>query len=664
MSEKLPMRTSNSASPARSLCPAARIATSLALAALSTSVSFAVSFDWHGLTGSFDSTLSAGGIYRLQAPNPEFYGLANGGQQNSVNADDGNLNYDKGWASQVVKGTHDLELRYNNFGAFVRGTYFYDVENKDADRARTPLSDDALDRVGSDAQSLDMYVRGQFEVAGRSLDLRFGRQVLSLGESTFIPNGINVINPVDVSRLRVPGSELREALLPINMVKAAVGLTDTLSLEAFWLLEFRRTEIDPAGTYFSSNDFATRGGRNVYLAFGALSDQQPLGGIPRDLDHEGNNYTQYGANLKLSVPALADTEFGLFFANYHSRLPVISAVTPTGPINTNLTGPLTAVFMRAGLDQTTAAAQATGLFQIIVLAQTNPGALTPTQIATLNAPQSQAAIAGARQIALLTAAATGRYFIEYPENIRMLGLSFNTSLDSLGVAWQGEASYKHGVPLQVDDVELLFATLSALDTTGGTNFGASNQLGNYRGQYRVYVPGFKREDVWSVQSTMTKVFGPMLRANQLTVLGEVGAIYVPDLPSQNALRFDGSGTFTGGSQAMMNSAGFSTVPATPTAAFADDLSWGYQLLARLDYNNLFSGVNLAPSVAFTHDVRGNTPLPLGNFIEDRKSLNVAAEFTWQNAWSLEIRYVNFFGGGRYNLLADRDYASTTVKYSF
>jgi hypothetical protein len=653
------MRTPDSVSPILGRTGLAIIA-----AASLASNAAAMTFDWQGISGSFDTTLSVGGIYRLDDPDREFYGLANGGQQYSVNADDGNLNYRKGWASQVIKGTHDLELKYNNFGAFVRGTYFYDIENEDSDRARTPLSDDALDRVGSGAQWLDMYVRGRFEVAGRSLDLRFGRQVLSLGESTFIPNGINVVNPVDVSRLRVPGSELREALLPVNMAKAALNLTDDLSLEAFWLLEFRRTEIDPAGSYFSSNDFATRGGRHVYLGFGALSDQQPLGGIPRDLDHEGNNYTQYGANLRLSVPALADTEFGLFFANYHSRLPVISAVTPTGPINTNLTGPLTQVFIRSGLDSTTAAAQAAGLWQLIVLSQTNPGALTPTQLATLQAAQTQAAIGGARQIALLTAAATGRYFIEYPENIRMLGLSFNTSLDSLGVAWQGEVSYKHGVPLQVDDVELLFATLSAVDTTGGTNFGANNQLGNYRGQYRVYVPGFKREDVWSAQTTMTKVFGPTLGAGQLLLLGEVGGIFVPGLPGKDTLRFDGAGTFTGGSQSFMNGAGFSTVPATPLEAFADDLSWGYQLVARLDYNNLFAGVNLSPSLAFVHDVRGNTPMPLGNFVEGRKSINLAAELTWQNAWSLEFRYVNFFGGGRYNLLADRDYVSTTIKYSF
>ncbi len=79
---------------------------------------------------------------------------------------------------------------------------------------------------------------------------------------------------------------------------------------------------------------------------------------------------------------------------------------------------------------------------------------------------------------------------------------------------------------------------------------------------------------------------------------------------------------------------------------------------------MFAGVNVSPSIAFAHDVRGTTPLPLGNFIEGRRSINLAAEFTYQNAWALEIRYVNYSGGGLYNLIADRDYVASTLKYSF
>ncbi|PTY05776.1 hypothetical protein DB347_15560 [Opitutaceae bacterium EW11] len=622
----------------------------------------ALVFDYGDLKVTFDTTLSVGGIYRLNNPDPAYYGLANGGEQLSVNADDGELNYKRGIASSVFKGTHELELKYHDFGAFVRGSYFYDWENQKGDRARTPLSQEAKDWVGKRAEFLDVYARGTFDIAGRPLDVRFGRQVLNLGESTFIPNGINVVNAVDVSRLRVPGAELREAFLPVNMLKGSLAVADNVTVEAFWLLEFRKTEIDPAGYFFSTNDFAARGGKNVYLGFGSLSDQQPLGAIPRDADHRPNNYTQYGADVRVTVPSLGDTEFGLYFANYHSRLPVISSRTPMVPVNTNLTGPLTQVFSRSSVPSGVTPAQfAASIWQLIVLSQTNPSAMTPTQVATLQNPQIQAAINGAKQIALLSAASTGRYFLEYPDDIQMLGASFNTSIGN--VAWQGEVSYKHDVPLQVDDVELLFATMSALSPTFGS---PNNQIGSFLGQYAKYIPGYRRRDVWTGQTTLSRVFGPMLGAGQFTVVGEIGGVYA-DLPDKSVLRFDGPGTFTSGSQAAMNattSAGGTPLPATPAGAFADDFSWGYQLIGRLEYNNLFAGVNFLPAVGFSHDVSGNTPLPLGNFLEGRKSINVVAEFTWQNAWSFEVRYVNYFGGGRYNLLGNRDYVASTLKYSF
>jgi Protein of unknown function (DUF1302) len=283
--------------------------------------------------------------------------------------------------------------------------------------------------------------------------------------------------------------------------------------------------------------------------------------------------------------------------------------------------------------------------------------------ATLQSAPIQAAISGARSIALLTAAATGRYFAEYPEGLNLYGLSFNTSLGKSGISLQGEISLKKDVPLQVDDVELLFATLSSLTNSPGSAFGSSNQIGNYLGQLGREISGYRRHNVWTAQSTVTKVFGPMLGSQQFTLLGEVGGVWA-NLPSKDVLRYDGSGTFTSGSPSAMLATPFPTVPATPSDAFADKFSWGYQVLGRLDYNNIFPNVNMQPSLAFTHDVSGNTPLPLGNYIRGRKSVNVAVEFTYRNAWSLELRYVNFTGAGRFNLINDRDYFATTVKYSF
>ena len=623
--------------------------------------------------GSFDTTISVGGLFRLDDPSPAFYGTTNffkgvPGQQNSVNDDDGNLNFPKGWDSELIKASHDLELDYGNFGALVRGYYFYDYALERYYRGRTPLSQQAMDRAAKGAEFLDMYGRVKFDAGEMPVDLRFGRQVLSLGESTYIPNGINIVNPVDLSKLRVPGAELKEALLPVNMVKASVGVAPGITVEPFWLLEFRRNELEPAGTYFSTNDFATRGGNNVFLGFGALPDTATLGAIPRGKDREGGNYNQFGIATHALASGLGDTDFGFYFARYNSRSPVISARTPTSGIDSayvaatanNLAQQaLVPAMLAAGIP---AASLPTLLGQLLGAALTNvPAASLPPTLAPYAAfyPSCQAIAAGAGKLGLLAAAANGRYFVEYPEGINMFGVSFNTSIGRTGISWQGEVSYKKNVPLQIDDVELLFATLSSLNPA----FGANNQVGNYLGQYNTEISGYRRHTVKTAQTTFTKVFGPHFGASQVTVLGEIGGVWV-NLPSKDVLRYDGPGTFTAGSASEMINTGNGAYPATPASAFPDVFSWGYQLAGKMEFNNVFAGINVSPSLAFTHDVKGTTPLPLGNYISGRKSLTLAAEFTLQNQWSFELRYASFFGASVYNLLADRDYASATIKYSF
>mgnify|MGYP001550240078 FL=1 len=636
----------------------------LATFAWSTLPLCAFQFELGQVKGSFDSTISYGILDRLNNPSPTYYGVTSTfdgvpGLQTSVNTDDGNLNYGKGIVSSLLKGSHDLELHYGDFGALIRGYWFTDGSANDT--RRTPLSDQARERVVQGAEWLDMYARGKFTLgSGVPIDVRIGRQVLSLGESTFLPNGNNVVNAVDLSKLRTPGAELKEAFLPVNMVKASIGITDTVTLEPFWLLEFRRNELEPAGSLFSTNDFASRGGSNVFLGFGSLPDNGTLGTIPRDKDRDASNFNQYGLSAHVLAPALHDTDFGLYFARYSSRSPVLSARTPTTPINSDLTGPLTLAFIKGGVPAAAAPAQAAAIFALIVKSQVAPQTLTATDIATLNSASVQGAIAGAKQIALLTAAATGRYFAEYPEGIDLFGVSFNTSIGRSGISWQGEVSYKNNVPLQIDDVELLFATLSSLNPAFGP---PTNQVGSYLGQYGREVSGYRRHDVVTAQTTVTRVFGPTLGSQQFTLLGEVGGVWV-NLPGKDALRYDGPGTFSSASAAAMAAAGSPTVPVTPLDAFADKFSWGYQVLGRLDYNSVFQGVNISPTLVFSHDVRGNTPLPLGNYVHDRKSLNLSVEFTYRNAWSLELRYVDFFGAGRFNLLGDRDYFASTVKYSF
>lgn len=540
----------------------------------------------------------------------------------SANRDDGNLKYDDGdIISNAFKITSEGSLNWDTGGAFVRATYFYDFENAD----RSDLTREARDLIGERFRLLDAFVFHNFTYGENgSGSLRVGRQVISWGESTFIQNGINVINAVDLSALRVAGAELKEAFLPLDAVRASFTLTDNLSLEAAYLLEFEEIEIDAAGTYFSSNDFASPGGTYVMLGFGTVP--QPVndpslyydvcfsgpagfarsdtglppslvaagcsGSFPRAPNRNARDSGQYGVALRYYASEFFDTEFGFYYLRYHSRLPLISGISVTS-----------------------------------------------------------------------SATNSGRYFVEYPEDINLYGLSWNTTIPG-GWAFQGEFSYRDNMPLQIDDVELLFAGLSPLNSLipqPALRF--SSQLGNYGpGEY---IRGWERHEVSQLQATFTKLIGPnnWLGAEEVAVVAEVGGTKVWDLPSQDVLRYEGEGTDTSGGPAI--DSGALRNPITWPGGFPTRFSWGYRGVVRADYNNVFgSPINLAPRLAFNHDVNGITPGPGGNFVEGRKSLTVGVEGTYLNAWSVDLSYTAFFGGGRSNQIADRDFASVAIRYSF
>lgn len=597
----------------------------------------AVEFSYGKVSGSFDTTLTLGTTIRVQKRDSDLVGQANGGTGNSINSDNGNLNYDRGVVSLAGRATHELRLNYENVGAFTRFTYFYDLVNADESSSRFsrtnrfPLSDDAVERVGRDIDLLDAYVFGSFDVAERPVDVRLGNQVLSWGESTFIQNGINVVNPVDVSALRVPGSEIRDALLPVPVADVNVGLTENLSVEGFYQFAWSQTEPEAANTYFSTSDLASPGGgeNGAYLGFGnplvedngqsTTTAVTPFGSrVPRGPDREADDQGQFGFAARYFAPQFNNTEFGAYFVNYHSRLPIISARTGSA---TDLAG-ITADNYVAG----------------------------------------------------------SQYFLEYPEDIQLLGASFNTTIG--GVSLQGEYSFRKDQPLQIDDVELLQAALApaavAAQCGGGPGPACSATLGLFNtnqiirdlggittGNFGTFfdreLSGYREFDVSQAQITATQVFGPAIGANQWLLVGEVGVTHVHSMPESGDLRLEGPGTSFGGNANFIGVGGMSEVQ---RAGFATATSWGYRLRTRFDYLNAIGPVNLYPTVSWSHDVNGTTPLPLGNFLEDRKAISIGVSATYLDAWSADLQYTSFFGGEDFNLIHDRDFVSLAVKYSF
>lgn len=674
---------------------------------LATTVSlpaFAFQFSLGDLQGSFDSTLSYGAAWRVSDRDADLIGIANSGfnggegRAYSLNFDDGNLNYDKGdLINNTAKITSELALQYNNFGLFVRGTAFYDFENNDGDRARTELSSEALDMVGKDAELLDAYLTWDFDVAEMPGQIRVGDQVLSWGESTFIQNGINVINPFDVSKLRVAGAELKEGLVPVGMVSASISPTENITFEGFYQYKWEEVKIDPPGSYWSTNDFVGDGGNKVMLGFGDVADNgtaspdDTLLGVPRAPDIYADDSGQYGIAMRVFAPGLNDTEFGFYFMNYHSRLPVISSRTgnaegfvAAGTISAvapNIIGDV----LSAGGDPTGAIATYTP-----VIGQAAATAIAGSTAQAFAASGGDTSVASATGAEVATAyatdafAKTARYQVEYPEDIKLYGVSFNTLLQNSGVALQGEYSFRQDVPLQLDDLELLLATLEPLTIASGTGDPVSQltldptysqfdtvtpfDINVLNGGESVYIQGYERFDVSQAQMTATKLFGPTFGASQFTMVGEVGMTHVHNMPDKDDMRLDAPGTPVTGNANHANPAyplaAHANKEAEPSSAFADATSWGYRVVAKLDFNNAIGAITLSPRVAWSHDVNGTTPGPGGNFVDGRKAVTLGLGANYQNQWTTDLSYTEYFGAGRYNLINDRDFLALNIKYSF
>ena len=685
----------------------------------------AVEFGENGYQGSLDTIISYGMTYRVEERDDTL--------ASDTNGNDGNLNYDRGIVSNASKFTSDLDLRTGEFGAFVRATGFLDFENQNGDRERTPLSDEAKERVGSDVEILDAYVTAAFDVGDMPIDVRLGRHVLNWGESTFIPNGINAVNPFDVSKLRLPGSELREALLPAGLASVAVAPTDTLSVEGFYQFDWDETRIDPVGSYFSSTDYAGPGARkavvtNIYE--GLLPDQRqlwdqgfgfgpltaainadlaaytvphPLTGDPipapqrpqaafdddfasvlRGADRVPNDSGQWGMAVRYLAEELNDTEFGFYVINYHSRLPTVGAQTSDlgsvqaglfaadaigRPTSTTASTVGAAASAAAGAEIARLAAEITQNVQQAVQAGLLPPEEAARTIQTgvndvrgIIEAETEARV-GAQVGGIAAALAIdrygkgGEYFLEYPEDIRLVGVSFNTVLGASGWALQGEYSLRADAPLQRAERKVLEDGLRPIITALGLASRAPEQLPGYLAAYEpTRVEGYIRRDVSQVQATATKVFGPSMGADSLAFVAEAALMHVHDMPDRRTTPLESP---AGG----ILPAPPPTAPDnTPHEADADATSWGYRIAARLDYNNAIGSINLFPYAQFLHDVSGNSPAPSGPFVEGRTALTVGIRADYLSRWQADVGFTRYAGDG--NELFDRDFISASVKYSF
>lgn len=540
--------------------------------------------DCEDFTGSFDSTITFGIGWRASDPDKANFGVGNGGNYPTLNEDDGNLNYAQWDVYQaLLKSNHELDFRLCNWGVFARLQFLYDFDVIHGVTKRLPHTRPAKSILGEDVILLDLYFSYDTTILDCCipLSIRFGQQVLNWGESTFIPNGLNSIAPVDVSKLRTAGSELRDALLPVPMIRFDLALSNTFSVGGWWQFWWRETRIDPKGTFFSTNDFISPGARYAMIAPGGVGDDSDFCINPftcsnpalfgqsavRGPDEPGHNTGSAGIFFHYFAENFNETEFGLYFATYSSRLPIASAY------------------------------------------RGDPVLALP---------------AAARYIP------NSYYFVQYPDHIKVMGFSFNTTVGEWAVA--GEYSYHLDQPLQIDDAQILAAALAGV-----------SQLGTFGDD--TLIRGYRRKEYSQAQITLTRFFGTKFGFNETILVAEAGFTRIHNLESRKVIHYEAPGTAW-------------------NIGYGDKFAAGYRILLRNDYNNFFCSWNLIPRVAFAHDLFGTLPAPITHFVKDRMQVTAAVEATYLNKYSLEFAYTNFFGGGVHNLLRDRDFLTFSMSYSF
>lgn len=654
---------------------AVAIASVSALSALSVPAS-AFQFEWDNpdWSGRLDTSLSAGAMFRTEgqgaqyAANEDILVMAQKGYSTQINKNDAENNFDTGLASLVYKITPEMDLSWQGrYGLFLRGTAWYDAVIMDEGRDGGDLllgpspqpspfprlatysdyanngtgnkfSEDVEDFAGRRARLLDAYVWADWDVFGKPMNVRLGQQVINWGEALFIQGGVNTANYFDLNALRLPGSEIKEALLPLASAYFSLGLTDNTTMEGFYQFDWKNSEDAAAGTYFSVHDaFPGEGAENVivdgrlvaaavaqnpmlasqapavYGAFAGYTTDDEFQYEPTQVtvdrvdDLDASKDGQFGLAYRYFAEGLNGTEFALYYTRTHAKTPVVGATMT----NIQPGGGAAAV----------------------------PGMIDDTQ-----------------------------YQMAYAEDQDMFGFSFNTTLGNMSLA--GEVAYrpKRTIINEGGDnlISALAQTAVATAYTGAPVVGmltehcvraemegdclAANTQIQEGHMYYFY------DEVESYNGSLVSIFnfGPTLGTDGLVALLELGVEHVDDLENPD-LNYASTASLLD-SEAQIHGDG-------PEDFAMDTTSWGYRVVLKADYNNVFAGVSMVPSVRIAHDVEGNSPIG-GNFLEDRKAATLGVNFVYLNQWELGLSGTSFWGGGYANKLADRNNASVTLKYSF
>ena len=207
------------------------------------------------------------------------------------NSDDGNLNFDNG---DIVNATQKFYTevigKVNGVGVNLSLTGNVNPVNDINAPLFKSLKSEALEEQEQNLSLLNAYINAEFDTGNNFIDATIGRSVVSWGEATFIPvtaNGL-VTGALDLTKLRAPGSSIKEALMPVAQIVLSTNV-DGIGFEGYYQFESDMVGLDVAGAFFGSEIVGV--GESGLIAAGSFQDERAGNACPYNLTYGAGTRT-------------------------------------------------------------------------------------------------------------------------------------------------------------------------------------------------------------------------------------------------------------------------------------------------------------------------------------------------------------------------------------
>jgi len=412
-------------------------------------------------------------------------------------ADDGDMNYGRGdYYTGISKLNADWTLNWGEWTFKTNFVWYYDAVNTgfttrrnntvqctgpdpsvicngDADDTDSNGFDDyalgPVERLRSGEIESRLAVRGEmreyfvarsFYLGNTEIFASAGNQRLRWGEANLtLLNTLDVINPQDAVLARQPGLALNELNLPVGMLTLGSDILEGVSVDAWWQYDWQPVRPEPSGSLLSNLSDVAGGGDFAVVGLGQypedpdaywfsmgttglISNSHRTIYVPDEDTHAPDDLGQYGLRVKWYLPEFNNgTELGFYFGNYHSRLPYASVIASRDSCMREAMNMAQAATMCSGFNAASNRGEADVAGQRIAPERCDPRgcdfaaytAREPLPIDTMG------------------------LFLDFPTDIQMYGISFNTTLGGWSLA--GEYSYRPNVPAQLLLSDVVFAAL-------------------------------------------------------------------------------------------------------------------------------------------------------------------------------------------------------------